>query len=177
MPVSESEQSRWFANEVQPHAAALRAWLKRLYPSLVDIDDLLQETYLRILQIRDRDPCRMYTVKPLLFTMARNLAVDQLRRRRIVQFDELPEIESARWAEDQPRVSETVSRRQEIQLLTEAIQSLPERCRDVLTLRKIYGMSQKEIALQLGISEHTVEALVGVCVRRCAEYLARFGLP
>lgn len=175
--MSESEHSRWFETEVQPHAALLRAWLKGLYPSLVDVDDLLQETYVRILQVRGRDPGRMYAVKPLLFTMARNLALDQLRRRQVVRFDELPEVESVDWAEDRPGVSETVSRRQEIQLLTEAIQSLPERCRDVLTLRKIYGMPQKEIALQLGISEHTVEAQVGLGVRRCGEYLARFGLP
>src|SRR5687768_15111695 len=123
MSASESEQSRWFATEVQPHAAALRVWLRGLYPSLVDIDDLLQDTYVRILQVRNRDPDRMYAVKPLLFTMARNLALDQLRRRQIVRFSELPEIESVHWAEDRPGVSETVSRRQEIQLLTEAIQS------------------------------------------------------
>ncbi len=177
MSSPESEQARWFAAEVQPHAAALRAWLRGQYPSLMDIDDLLQETFVRVLQMHARRPDRIYAVKPLLFTTARNLALDQLRRRQVVKLDGLPEDESAQLAEDRPGVSETVSRRQELQLLTEAIQALPERCRQVLTLRKIYGLPQKEIAGQLGISEHTVEAQVGVGVRRCAEYLARFGLP
>lgn len=177
MSLQESEDSKWFATEVQPHAPALRAWLRAQYPTLTDIDDLLQETFVRILQMRSLHPDRMYAVKPLLFTTARHLALDQLRRRQVVRFDSLSEADSAQLPEDRPGICETVSRRQELQLLTEAIQALPKRCRQVLTLRKIYGLPQKEIAGQLGISEHTVEAQVGAGVRRCAEYLARYGLP
>ena len=54
---------------------------------------------------------------------------------------------------------------------------LLNRCRQVLTLRKIYGLSQKQIAAQLGIAEHTVEAQVGNGMRGCAKFLARHGLP
>jgi RNA polymerase sigma-70 factor (ECF subfamily) len=72
---------------------------------------------------------------------------------------------------------ETAASRQELELLNQAIQSLPTRCRQVLTLRKIYGLSQKQIAAQLGISEHTVEAQVGNGMRGCAKFLARHGLP
>ncbi len=177
MSSQDSEQNRWFAAEVQPHAPALRAWLHARYPTLTDIDDLIQETFVRILQVWALHPDRLRTVKPLLFTTARNLALDQLRRRQVIRFDGLPDLEDSQLAEDRPGVRETVSRGQELQLLTEAIQALPKRCRQVLTLRKIYGLPQKEIASQLGISEHTVEAQVGVGVKRCAEYLARFGLP
>jgi RNA polymerase sigma factor (sigma-70 family) len=173
----ESDQDRWFAAEVQPHEGALRGWLRGQFPALTDVDDLIQETFSRVLEVRARDPHREHAVKPLLFTTARNLALDQLRRRQVVKMDALPEAESIDLAADSPGVFETVSRRQELELLTEAIQALPERCRQVLTLRKIYGLPQKEIALQLGIAEHTVEAQVGIGVRRCAEYLARFGLP
>jgi RNA polymerase sigma-70 factor (ECF subfamily) len=70
-------------------------------------------------------------------------------------------------------IPETVARSEEIEILTEAIQSLPERCRQVLTLRKIYGLSQKEIAAQLGIAEHTVEAQTAIGVRKCAAFFAR----
>ena len=61
--------------------------------------------------------------------------------------------------------------------MTQAIQSLPERCRQVLTLRKIYGLSQRQIAQQLDISENTVETQVANGMRRCAAFLARHGLP
>lgn len=172
-----SDDSRWFAAEVQPHDASLRAWLRAQFPGISDIDDVVQEAYARLLQLRARDPLRAHAVKPLLFTTARNIVLDQLRRRQVVPMEALPEAEDALFMDESPGVSEAVTRRQELGLLAEAIQSLPDRCRQILTLRKIYGLPQKEIARQLGVAEHTVEAQVGIGIRRCAEYLARLGLP
>jgi RNA polymerase sigma factor (sigma-70 family) len=163
-----SDDASWFAVAVQPHDAALRAWLRVRFPALDDVDDVMQEVYARILQVRARDPLREHAVKPLLFTLARNLALDHFRRRQIVPMDTLPGDDSNALFDDSPGIGEEVSRRQELALLADAIQSLPERCRQVLTLRKIYGLRQREIAQQLGISEHTVEAQVGIGVRRCA---------
>ncbi|MBL9190485.1 MAG: sigma-70 family RNA polymerase sigma factor [Opitutaceae bacterium] len=177
MPPPESEDARWFAHAVQPHDAALRAWLRAKFPALGDVDDVVQETFARVLQLRARDPLRAHAVKPLLFTTARNLALDLLRRRQIVPMESFSEFDGECFADETPGIGEAVSRRQELALLAEAIQALPDRCRQVLTLRKIYGLPQKEIARQLGISEHTVEAQVGAGVRRCADYLARLGLP
>lgn len=177
MPPLSDDDARWFSAHVQPHDAALRAWLRTRFSALGDADDLVQETYTRVLQLRARDPLRAHAVKPLLFTTARHLALDQLRRRAIAPMEALADFAADTFADDAPGVAEAVSRRQELALLAEAIQTLPDRCRQILTLRKIYGLPQKEIARQLGIAEHTVEAQVGVGVRRCAEYLARFGLP
>lgn len=172
------DDARWFAEQVQPHDAALRAWLRARFPALGDVDDLVQEAYTRLLRLRARDPVRVHAVKPLLFTTARHLALDELRRRRIVPLQPLPgEDEGILPVDEAPGVDETVSRRQELALLAEAIQALPPRCRQILTLRKIYGLPQKEIARQLGISEHTVEAQVGIGMHRCADYLSRLGLP
>jgi RNA polymerase sigma-70 factor (ECF subfamily) len=165
----------WFATEVLPHEPALRAWLVTHFGPDCDVDDLVQETFARVL--RAGAAPRAGSAKAFLFAAARNLAVDQLRHRRVIAFEPITELHESHVLDDKPGVGETVSRRQELELLTAAIQSLPERCRHVLTLRKIYGLSQKEIAAQLGITEHTVEAQVGIGVKRCAEYLARFGLP
>jgi RNA polymerase sigma factor (sigma-70 family) len=144
MPSPPSDDAHWFADEVQPHDAALRGWLRARFPALGDVEDIVQETYTRILQIRARDPLRDHAVKPLLFTTARNLALDELRRRQIVPMYALPDDgDAAVFATDAPDVAETVSRRQELALLAEAIQSLPPRCRQILTLRKIYGLPQK----------------------------------
>jgi RNA polymerase sigma-70 factor (ECF subfamily) len=50
---------------------------------------------------------------------------------------------------------------------------LPTRCRQIITLRKIYGLSQKEVAAQLGIAEHTVEAQGTIGLRKLGEFFER----
>jgi RNA polymerase sigma factor (sigma-70 family) len=166
---------RWFGEQVLPHEPALRAWLRARYPTLIDSDDIVQEAYARVLRARAAGP--IDSPKAFLFATARNLVIDSFRRRNVTQIEPLTEIDRENVLEEVPTVAETVSHRQELEILTLAIQSLPERCRQVLTLRKIYGLSQKQIAATLDISEHTVEAQVGIGVRRCAEFLARYGLP
>ena len=96
---------------------------------------------------------------------------------RIERPEGAAEIDALSVADERVGIPESLAHAEEFQILIRAIESLPERCRQVVTLRKIYGLSQKEVAERLGVSEHTVEAQVGVGVRRCAEYLARFGLP
>ena len=160
---------------MQTHESALRSWLRGKFPALADPDDLVQESLARVWRVRQRG--EVASPKALLFTTARNLALDQLRRRQVIGIDAVAEIAELPVFEDSPTAADQAAHNQELELLTEAIQSLPDRCRQVLTLRKIYGLSQKEIAAQLAITEHTVEAQIGNGMRRCAEFLARYGLP
>lgn len=170
-----SDSAGWFTREVQPHAAELRAWLRGKFPALTDPDNLVQESLARAWQAHGTGAVQ--SPRGLLFATARNLALDELRRRQIVTFEPVAEIADLPVYEDAPTAADTAAKNQELEILTKAIQSLPDRCRQVLTLRKIYGLSQREIAAQLGITEHTVEAQVGAGMRRCAEFLARHGLP
>ncbi len=63
-------------------------------------------------------------------------------------------------------VTSTVARAEELELMAHAVQSLPTRCRQVITLRKIYGLSQIEVAKQLGISVSTVETQVSLGMKK-----------
>lgn len=175
MSPDSAEISRWFAAEVQPHEPALRAWLRTQFPGLTDVDDLVQESFARVLRARERGA--VHTPRALLFTTARHIAIDLVRRQKIVAFEPIMEAGASPVYDERTGVAESAAHRQELEILTHAIQSLPDRCRQVLTLRKIYGLSQKEIAAQLGISEHTVEVQVANGMRRCTEFLARHGLP
>lgn len=172
---STPDNDRWFRDEVAVHHDALRAWVHARFPAIMDVDNLVQETMTRVWQTRMNTA--VSAPRSLLFTTAHNLAIDQLRRQKIVPMQPLAEITHLRVYEESPSPDEATSHSQELELLTQALQSLPEKCRQVLTLRKIYGLSQKEIAAQLGISEHTVEAQVGNGMRRCAAYFARLSLP
>jgi len=169
------EQDRWFRAEVQVHGAMLRSWLRGRFPALRDVDDVVQEAMSRVWQAHQAGS--VDAVKAFLFTTAHHLAVDEMRRRQIVTVEYLAEITELSVYDDRPTAADAAARAQELELLTQAIQQLPDRCRQVLTLRKIYGLSQREIAAQLGITEHTVEAQIGNGMRRCADFLARHGHP
>lgn len=72
---------------------------------------------------------------------------------------------------DERRPDDIVNLTQERSLLVRVILSLPEKCRQVVMLRKVHDMSQREIALRLGIAEHTVEKHLSYGVRLCAARL------
>ena len=175
MPPENPDSARWFAEEVQSHSGELRSWLRGKFPALTDPDNLVQEALSRVWQAHDTGTVQ--SPKALLFTTARNLALDELRRRQIVTFEPVTEVAELPVYDEGRTAADVAATNQELEILTKAIQSLPDRCRQVLTLRKIYGLSQKEIAAQLGIAEHTVEAQVATGMRKCALFLARFGLP
>ncbi len=174
-PAPASNLSRWFAEEVQPHEGSLRSYLRSTFPSLPDIDDLVQESYARL--IRAREAGRVGYARAFLFTTARNAALDIIRRRMVVQIHGVEDMRELTVAEERPDAAEALNKQQELALLADAVRDLPDRCRQVLTLRLMYARSHKEIAAELRISEHTVKAQLAKGMRRCADYLAARGLP
>lgn len=171
----EPNPTRWFAEEVQPHETSLRAYLRGRFPALPDIDDLVQESYVRL--IRAHDTGRINYAKAFLFTTARNLALDFFRRRKIVTIESVADFADLPVMEDRPDAIESINHQEELTMLAAAVRSLPDRCRQVLTLRLLYGLSQKQIAAELRISEHTVKAQIAKGMRRCAAYFAARGVP
>lgn len=172
MPPQDSETAAWFAKEIQPHESTLRNYLLGLArPS--DVDDLVQESYTRLLRLREAG--RVRSPRGLLFAMARNAAHDLFRRRRRIGDDRVMEMEPPDVMDEAPSAAEIASRAQEIEFLTAAIEALPERCRAVFMLRQFEHLSQREIASRLGISEHTVEVQLAKALRRCADHLANAG--
>jgi RNA polymerase sigma-70 factor (ECF subfamily) len=169
MPPPDSEHARWFADHVQPHEPILRAWLRSRFASEADLDDVVQESYVRLLRARERG--EVSSPKAFLFAVARNLALDRFRHRQAVPTESLAENEALSVLEENGNTPEIIARNQELELLTEAIQSLPDRCRQIFTLRKVYGLSQAEIAQQLGVSENTVSAQLTIGVKKCMAFM------
>jgi len=173
--IQQPDQARWFAEEVKPHEAHLRSWLAFRYPMLRDVDDVVQETYVRLFHARNNGGVR--SAKAFLFAAARNAACDFFRRQRPKLFGEhASDLAATLVLEEGPDAAETAALSQELEILAEAIRDLPSRCRQVFTLRKIYGLSQREVAENLGISEHTVEVQMVKGVKRCADFFHARGL-
>lgn len=163
----------WFFR-VLGHERDLRAFLARPLPHPDDVSDVVQETYARLLALSPERRSAVRNWRAFLFATARNAAMDHLRRREVVSLDALPEINAAdvvlRGSQER-RPDEIVNLTQERLLLSRVIASLPEKCRQVLILRKIHGLSHKEISQRMGIAEHTVEKHVSHGVRLCAARL------
>lgn len=166
--------AKWFETEVSPHESGLRAYLRRSLPCMADVDDVVQDTYHRVVGAQGKG--RIRSLKPFLFAIARNAVRDFITRRKSIQV--VPFVESEKEPEllDRADVIEGICHEQELAILREAIDSLPARCREVVILRKIKGMPQKEIARTLGVSLHTVENQANLGMHKCAEYLRARGV-
>jgi RNA polymerase sigma-70 factor (ECF subfamily) len=174
VPLSASCPSRWFAEEVQPHEPALRAYLRVRFPALGEVDDVVQESYTRLLRAQAAGGVRY--PKAFLFTTARNAALDLFRRRRASPLHIVAEGAEIMLLDEQLGFAEQGEQAYRLEVLADAVRALPDRCREVLMLRYLDGLAYKEIATQLGISPETVTVHMAKGMRRCAEFFTERGL-
>ena len=173
MPQSETNKSSWFVDEVLPYEPGLRRWINSRFSAIRDVDDLIQETFSRILKIHESGP--IPNPQAFLFVVSRNLAINKLKHLGLESDPEAEKLDPLVLADEMAGPFESTARQEEIDQLVTAIQSLPDRCRRVMTLKKIYGLTQKEVAAKLGISEHTVEAQIGIGMRKCTAFFQQRG--
>ena len=169
-----SDQSRWLTEEVLPHEAALKAYLRSHFPDLRDVDDVLQDSYMKLLEARRQH--EIVSPRAYLFTTARNAALSILRRPRIFSDQPVTDLIDPGVIETSPDVTQILNQRQEIAMLMDAIDALPQRCREIFILRKLQGVPQKEIAMRLGLSVMTVQVQVARGAAKCAEYFRKRGV-
>lgn len=162
---------KWFAEEVHKHDASLKAWLRGRFPAVRDVDDVVQESYLRVWRARMLHPIQ--SAKSFLFRVARNLALDTLRHARHSPVDVVTDLSALFVIDDKPDAASAAARQQEIDMLVEAIDALPARCREIFILRKLRGVSQKDIAARLGLSEQTVQVQAARGLRRVTATLQK----
>lgn len=175
IPLKSQEQSNWFSERLHPCEDLLRAWLHSRFPGIRDVDDIIQSAYLKILAAYEESGLEMKSPQAFLFATARNLAIDIVRREKIVRFEPIVESDPSFVLENAAQAKKAVSRKDDLELMTEAIQSLPDRCRQVFTLRKVYGYSHQEIASQLGISPNTVAVQASKGLRLCKDFIKGSG--
>lgn len=187
LPVTESPQTgplepdpaQWFASEVHAHDESLKSYLRRAFPAVRDVEDVVQESYLRVWRRQLSRPLTVVagsvniSVKGFLFQVARRLALDTLRRAKTSPID--PAADSGLVADESAHAlpRETVCTNEEFDLLLIAIEDLPGRCREVVVLRKLRGLSSAATAHSLGIAEDTVHVQTRRGLRRIHEFLRR----
>jgi RNA polymerase sigma-70 factor (ECF subfamily) len=159
----------WFAREILPHEDSLVRYLKRMWRNQDNIHDLRQETYVRVYEAAAKS--RPHAPKSFLFTTARHLMTDCVRRERVVSIETRADLESLNVLVDNISPERHVSAHQELHSLALAFNLLPPRCREVVWMRRVEDLSQKEVAARLGIGEPMVEKHIAKATRRLAEAL------
>ena len=163
------EQNRWFAQEIHPHDSVLRAYLRKQFPYLRDLDDVVQESYLQVLHRRQARG-ELGLTKAYLFTVARNVALKIIRKRRIFSPVPVNETLASQPLEQESDFTENADASHKDRVFAEAIASLPECCREIVKLRAVHGLSYAEIAERRAISEATVRVQIARGIRKCAEF-------
>jgi RNA polymerase sigma factor (sigma-70 family) len=97
--------------------------------------------------------------------------IDRLRRQSVVSLESVADFDWMNVSDDRPSAEAYVAARQELRLLQAALDELPPRCREVVLMRKVEGLSQKEVAKQMGIATDTVENQVAKGMRLLAQAL------
>jgi RNA polymerase sigma-70 factor (ECF subfamily) len=159
---------------VQPHEAALRTFLQGRVPTKSDVDDVVQDSYLKILEARPAG--EINSIRAYLFTIARNTAFKLFRKQRIFSPVPVNELPAWRVLDGAQSVVETANLRSQDALIADAIAVLPARCREIILLRVADGLTPGEIAARLSVSESTVRTQLVRALEKCTKLLRERGV-
>jgi RNA polymerase sigma factor (sigma-70 family) len=168
------ERREWFLDQIFRHRAALHRYLRKFTSGAEDVEDLVQETYVRMYALRDfRD---VDSPRAMLFRIAHNLTVERARRQTAQATDSMGDLEALDVFSNEAPADEQIDARRRFESFCAAVDRLPPLCRRVFVLRKVYRLSHDEIAEVLGVSHSTIEKHVAKGLVRCRDYLRETGL-
>lgn len=168
--IDDHELSRWFKESVLPHEASLTRFIRRSLPNTSDVADIRQDIYERVL-LGAQTNGFPGQVKAYLFVVARNLLINRARRAKIVAFDLVADLEGLSPDEEMFETERQFVARQELRRAQEGLDRLPPRCRQVVLLRKLEGLSTRDVAVRLGVTEHTVERQLTLGIRALTDFM------
>jgi RNA polymerase sigma-70 factor (ECF subfamily) len=169
--VGMDEIEAWFVREVLPLEAVLIQYLSRGGRSRADVEDLCQDLYEKVCaSARSGIP---NPTRPFVFTVARNLLINRVKHEQVVPFESVENLEELYLAIDEPAPDRVIIARQELRRLQIALDELSERHRSAIVLRKVQGLSVREISQRAGISEKSIERHLTEGMRSLANILLR----
>jgi len=162
------EIDQWLIGSVLPHEHSLRRAAARMVGP-EEANDLVQDAYARLLTY----PAWRDIAHPKAFALqiVRNLALERLRRATVVPIDRIASLDGFDVADEAPDAFREVAGRVDVERLLVLVDNLPPQCARVVRLRKIEGLSPREIAVSLGISVSTVETHLAKGLARLTEQM------
>lgn len=159
--------SREFVELFADESPRLLRFLRRFGPA-ISAEDVAQDAFARF-AATDHDS--IACPRAWLFKTARNLALNELKRSKIVRIEVVADVDTVSYPTDVPSPEDIVVAADEAARLRGAIAKLSERHRTSLLLFKVEGLSHKEIGRRLGVSHRTVERYIVQAITQCFELL------
>lgn len=163
MSVFDRARTHWFLRNILPHEPALRAWLSRMTNTGLDPDDVIQEAYSIFAGMESVADIR--APRAYLFQVARSIVTQHIRRARIVSIHAVDDIAKLDHPDDGASPEQVAIDRDELRELACAIAAMPARTREAFVLRRVKGLSQRDIASRMQVSENTVEKQISSGLR------------
>lgn len=152
--VEDDVLNAWFVREVLPLERALTDYVRRNWRVAEDVPELRQDIYEQALIGARRE--LPSNTRAYVYTLARNHLINRAKRARIVSFEIVADLDSESFDLDMFETERALTARDELRHAKAGIDKLPPRCREVIRLRKLDGLSTQEAAAALGVSTETV---------------------
>jgi RNA polymerase sigma factor (sigma-70 family) len=162
----------WLSRNILPHEPALRRWLLKRRQPPADIDDLIQESYAKISGLKS--VTHIDHPKAYFFQTAQSLILRQARRAKVIPIGAMESLDIPSLT-DELSPERQVAGREELRLINEALETFPSKRREAFRMRKVEGLSQKEVAARLGLTEKAVEKHVARAVGLLINLYSRGG--
>lgn len=167
--IEDDALNAWFCREVLPLERGLLAFIGRNWRSSQDVTDIRQEIYERVLI--GASEVLPTNVGGYVFTTARNHLINRAKRERIVSFDVVADLDDIGRDVDMFATERHLRARDDLRRTQLGLDALPTRCREVVLLRKVEGLSTKEAADRLGVSTHTIERQLTLGMRALVDFM------
>jgi RNA polymerase sigma-70 factor (ECF subfamily) len=154
------------------HRRELQAYLTRKLRDAETAADLTQETFLRFAEQGQGGAAAVSHARAYLYRTAHNLAVDHVRRQRRERTEAASDAALADVPEDRPSAEQVVGGRDDLDRLRDALLELPERTRQVFALVRIEGLTYRESAERLEISDSSVQKHLAKAVKHVMQRIA-----
>ncbi len=172
----EDEKARFLSELAERYGPALERFLTRKLDNPADAAEVAQETFIRLYRLEHPD--QLDNARAFLFQVASNLAVDQLRRRSLhfrflkAEIRDIGEGDVAEGSVDSASPEQILASREKLARIYEAVDRLPEKCRQAFLLHRSSGLSYGDIARELGVSVSSVEKYILQALKECRKALS-----
>jgi RNA polymerase sigma factor (sigma-70 family) len=131
------------------HESLLRKVLWRYTRNRADVDELLQETYVRLMHCSVQG---IRNVRGYVMRAAFNIAHDHVQRQKVIPFEVLHDLDTLHDISDEALTEEIICSHQELERVVRATKQLPAQMQQAFVLSKVYGFPHQEIARTKNLS-------------------------